>query len=217
MKIGVFDSGVGGLSVAHSIAKAMPGHPLIYREDKENMPYGTKSNEELITLVTPILQGMIADGCDLIVIACNTITTTIIERLRQDLSVPLVGMEPMVKPAAELTRSGKIAVCATPATLASSRYEWLKKTYATGIEVFEPDCSDWALMIQSNMVDHQKIRDRINDVCEAGVDVIVLGCTHYHWIAGDIKDVAAGRATVIQPIEPVIEQINKIVKQLSSN
>lgn len=213
MKIGVFDSGVGGLSVAHSIERAL-SHPVIYREDKMNLPYGNKDRDQLLEIVTPLLQSMVNEGCNIIVIACNTVTTTIIDDLRQIITVPLVGMEPMVKPAAEMTKTGKIAVCATPATLGSSRYNWLKKTYAEGIEVLEPDCSDWAQMIESEQLDHQKIQERINEVCERGADVIVLGCTHYHWIEEEIKDVAVGRATVIQPIEPTIEQLKKTINQI---
>lgn len=214
MKIGVFDSGVGGLSVAHDIERATAGHRVLYRDDKMNLPYGNKSREQLLQIVTPILQSMVQDGCQIIIIACNTVTTTIIDDLRQVIDVPLVGMEPMIKPAAEMTKTGKIAVCATPATLDSSRYAWLKKTYAADIEVLEPDCNDWAMMIESEALDHQKIQDRINEVCERGADIIVLGCTHYHWIQEEINDVAVGRATVIQPIEPVIEQLNKVIQQL---
>ena len=214
MKIGVFDSGVGGLSVVHDIERAMAGHHVVYRDDKLNLPYGNKSREQLLQIVTPILQSMVQDGCQIIIIACNTVTTTIIDDLRQVIDVPLVGMEPMIKPAAEMTKTGKIAVCATPATLDSSRYAWLKKTYAADIEVLEPDCNDWAMMIESEALDHQKIQDRINEVCERGADIIVLGCTHYHWIQEEINDVAVGRATVIQPIEPVIEQLNKVIQQL---
>src|SRR5690606_39192842 len=119
--IGVFDSGVGGLSVANAIKKAFPEYEVLLREDSENLPYGTKTPDELYGLVLPILQNMIQEGCIVIVIACNTVTTTLISRLRQELSIPLVGMEPMVKPAAEQTKTGVIAVCATLATLKSER------------------------------------------------------------------------------------------------
>ena len=210
--IGVFDSGVGGESVANAIRKAIPDAEVVYVEDKKNVPYGTKTPDELYTLSLPLLNTLSNFGCDVIVVACNTVTTTIIERLRASLPVPLIGMEPMVKPAAEQTKSGVIAVCATPATLKSQRYAWLKDTYAKDAKVLEPDCSDWAYMIETNQLDHEKIRERINDVCEQGADMIVLGCTHYHWIEQDIQKIADGYgAKVIQPEQPIIEQIRRVL------
>lgn len=214
MTIGVFDSGVGGLSVAKAIEKALPEHEVLLREDKKNLPYGTKTPEVLLGLVKPILESLVRDGCQVIVVACNTVTTTIIEELRIQIRVPLIGMEPMVKPAAEQTKSKIIAVCATPATLKSKRYQWLKDTYAKGIKVLEPDCGDWAGMIESDQLDHQKIRARIQEVCEAGADVIVLGCTHYHWIQEEIKQISNGRAKVLQPEQPVVKQLERVLGQL---
>jgi len=187
--IGVFDSGVGGKSVAAAIRKAFPDWHVIDVDDKEHLPYGTKTPEELKALSLPILNTL-SKSCDIIVIACNTVTTTIIEDLRASLPVPLIGLEPMVKPAAEQTKSGVIAVCATPATLASNRYQWLKDTYAQGKKVVEPDCSDWTSMIESNQVDRNHIEDRIEEALNQGADVIVLGCTHYHWIEKLIKEIA---------------------------
>jgi glutamate racemase len=214
MKIGVFDSGVGGKSVANAIEKAMPDAEVIFKNDVEHLPYGTKPPEELLGYVVPILESLRADGCEVIVIACNTVSTTLIEPLRERLKVPLVAMEPMVKPAAEMTRSKVIAVCATPTTLKSDRYKWLKDTYAQGIQVIEPDCSDWTTMIEAENVDRQQIHERIDAACDAGADVIVLGCTHYHWIEDIIIEEAAGRAQIIQPEEPVIEQLKRVLVQL---
>lgn len=212
-KIGVFDSGVGGLSVVKAIKKALPGLDVIYAEDKEHVPYGTKEIVEIKSYVVPILQDLVQQGCQVIVIACNTVTTNLIEELRQIINVPLVGMEPMVKPAALITKSKKIAVCATPATLKSKRYAWLKDTYSSGVEILEPDCSDWSYMIENNQVDRDKIANIINESCNKGADVIVLGCTHYHWIEYNIKELSAGRAVVIQPETPVIEQLSRVLEK----
>lgn len=213
MKIGVFDSGVGGISVVNAIKKTMPELDVIYAEDKQNVPYGTKTPDQLRELVLPILQELVDKGCKLIVIACNTVTTNIITELREILPIPLIGMEPMVKPAAQLTSSGTIAVCATPATLSSNRYAWLKETFAGRVKVLEPDCSDWAYMIEHKQVDRQIVHDRIDDVCRQGADVIVLGCTHYHWIEELIKETANGRANVLQPEVPVIAQLKRVLEQ----
>lgn len=215
VKIGVFDSGVGGLSVVNAIKKALPGLEIIYKEDKEHVPYGTRSVEEIHSFVKPIFQSFIDEGCQIIVVACNTVTTNLISRLRGEFSIPMVGMEPMVKPAATNTKSGVIAVCATPRTLESQRYKWLKDEFAKNVQVLEPDCSDWAYMVETNRVDREKIAKTIENSINAGADQIVLGCTHYHWIEELIKQMTNGRAQVIQPEIPVIEQLKRVLKQLS--
>jgi glutamate racemase len=214
-KIGVFDSGIGGLSVAHAIEKALPDHQVIFVSDSQHVPYGTRTIDEIESFVVPILEDLEAQGCDVIVVACNTVSTNLIEKLRTIIKIPLIAMEPMVKPAAEQTKSKVIAICATPRTLSSRRYEWLKDTYAKGVKVEEPDCSDWMLMIETDQVDREKIKKRIDAACNEGADVIVLGCTHFHWIEKLIKEIAAGRATVLQPEEPVIKQLKRVLAQLS--
>ena len=214
MKIGVFDSGVGGLSMANAVKKALPDAEVILRQDKEHVPYGLRPPEEILGFVVPIFQSMIDEGCQVIVVACNTVTTTLISELRERFSVPLVAIEPMVKPAAKLTKSKVIAVCATPTTLASPRYGWLKKEYAEGVRVLEPDCSDWSAMIEQERINEAAIADRINAILDEKADVIVLACTHYHWIEEEIKELAAGRAQVIQPEPAIIEQLKRVLGRL---
>ena len=212
MKIGVFDSGVGGLSMARAIEREMPDLEIAVREDKAHLPYGDKSPEELLGFVVPIFQSMVNDGCEVIVVACNTVTTTIISELREQFTIPLVAVEPMVKPGAELTKSKVIAVCATPATLTSERYKWLKDTHAKGVRVLEPDCSDWAMMIENEAIEGQKIANRISEVLAEGADVIVLACTHYHWIEHEIKVLAQGRAKVIQPETAIVKRLKQVLQ-----
>lgn len=213
-KIGVFDSGVGGLSVVQAIQKALPESEIIYKDDKQHVPYGNRDVEEIHGFVLPILKSLVDEGCEVIVVACNTVTTNLIEPLRKEIDIPLVGMEPMVKPAAAATKTRVIAVCATPKTLSSRRYHWLKEEYAQGVKVLEPDCSDWSYMIESNQLDREKVANIVNSVCGQGADQIVLGCTHYHWIEEIIKELAAGRAAVIQPELPVVEQLKRVLVQL---
>ncbi len=214
MKIGVFDSGMGGLSVANAVRNAFPADEVLFVNDSEHMPYGLKTPEQLLKLSLPLLSKMQADGCQVIVIACNTLTTTVISELRNKLSVPLVAVEPMVKPAATITQSKTIAVCATPATLQSKRYSQLKRDYAQGVCVLEPDCSNWAEMIEKNQIDSQQIADTVNSVISAGADVIVLGCTHYHWIEEDIKKLAGDKAVVLQPEKAIIDRLARTIEQL---
>lgn len=217
IKVGVFDSGIGGLSVAKAIEKSLPNVKVIFRNDNKNIPYGTKTKQHLKILVLPILKTMVAEGCEVIIIACNTVTTTLITELRKELSVPLIGMEPMVKSASKITKSKIIAIFATPTTLASERYNYLKLYFAQGIKVIEPDCSDWTKMIEFNQIDHVKISKITNQVCEQKADVIVLGCTHYHWIEALIKQCASKSAIVLQPEQPVIKQLQQIILSLNSD
>jgi len=215
IKIGVFDSGVGALSVISAIKKELPDLKIIYKDDKAHVPYGNRSIEQVHRFVKPIFQEFIDEGCQVIVVACNTVTTNLIEQLRQEFPVPIVGMEPAIKPAAAMTKSKTIAVCATPRTLTSQRYSWLIDNYASGIKVLEPDCSDWALMIENNRIERDKVAETIESVLTQGADVIVLGCTHFHWIEQLIKEIADRRANVIQPEQPVIRQLKKVLSQLA--
>jgi glutamate racemase len=212
-KVGVFDSGIGGLSVVQAVRHELPNVEVLYRSDKEHMPYGDKTPEQMLGFVTPILQNMVAEGCGCIVVACNSVTTNIITQLRERLNVPLIGIEPMVRPAAAMTESKVIAVCATPATLKSARYDWLKETYAKGVRVLEPDCSRWAYMIEQNAVNEQQVKAEIDEVCGQGADVIVLGCTHYHWIEDLIRELTGGRASVIQPEQSVIKRLKTVLAE----
>lgn len=213
MRIGVFDSGMGGKSVASTIQKAFPNDEVIFVSDQKNVPYGSKSPSRLYKLVLPILQEL-ASQTDVIVIACNTVSTTLAKPLREAVAVPLVTLVPMVKPAAALTKTKIIAVCATPTTLASPRYAELKEKYASNIQVLEPDCSAWSSMIETNAVDQDHIKESIESVLEGGADVIVLGCTHYHWIEDIIRHIAAGRATVIQPEQAIVRRLKTLTKEL---
>lgn len=214
MKVGVFDSGVGGESVANAIKRAKPELEIMYVQDKENIPYGTKTREQLIELVTPIIQKLVNEGCQIVVIACNTVTTNIISQLRQRFDVPLIGIEPMIGPAAEKTKSKTITVCATPATLASPRYNELKMQYGSDVKVIEPDCGNWAVMIEDNNVDQEHIRAIVDESLGQGSDVFVMGCTHYHWIEDIIDEMTADKAVVLQPESAVIAQLERVIAEL---
>lgn len=213
--IGVFDSGAGGLSVARTIEKALPQHTVIFKNDNKHVPYGTRQPAEILAFIIPIFEALITEGCAVIVVACNTVSTTLINELRAQFRVPLIAMEPMVKPAAQLTTSQVIAVCATPTTLASSRYADLKRQYAANLKVIEPDCADWSSLIEYNQLNQQRIIEDLQPALDAGADVIVLGCTHYHWIEADIISLTKGRVTVLQPEPAVITQLVRVLAQLT--
>ncbi len=214
-KIGVFDSGIGGLSVVKAIQNELPDLEIVYKDDKKHVPYGLRDVNEIHGFVRPIFQEFVDEGCQAIVIACNTVTTNLITELRHEFKLPMVGLEPAVRAAAVMTKSKTIAVCATPRTLASKRYKWLKQEFTKGMVVLEPDCSDWAMMIENDSVERDKVAKITNQAIKQGADVIVLGCTHYHWIEEIIKDIAKGRAKIIQPEKPVIEQLKRVLGRLA--
>lgn len=213
MTIGVFDSGIGGEAVAEKLSQSFPQAIIHTVNDKEHVPYGDRDTDEIIMLTNAALQPLINQGCDIIVLACNTATAAAIEWLRKTYPEKrFIGLEPMVKPAAAMTTSGIIAVCATPATLNSSRYKNLKRTYAEKLFVIEPDCSGWASMIEQQQIDEMIVTETMKDICEQGADVIVLACTHYHWLRDVIEKTAAGKATVLDPSEAIARRVATVLK-----
>ena len=217
MKIGVFDSGVGGLSVVNAIKRAMPGVEILFMNDSEHVPYGTRPAAEIRSFVVPIFQKMVDQGCQVIVVACNTVSTVLGEQLAKEFPVPLILLVPMVKPAAFMTKTGIIAVCATPRTLESQRYAELKKQYAAHISVLEPDCSDWSYLIEHSRMNREKIHQTIQPLIDFGADVIVLGCTHYHWIEQEIREEAAGHAHILQPEFAIVKRLEEVLNTLKSS
>ena len=213
MKLGVFDSGIGGEAIARSLQQALPEAEVITVHDKAHMPYGSRTEQEIITLTDAAVQPLMSKGCDAIVIACNTATTVALPTLRQTYPTQkFIGIEPMIKPAAAQTKTNVIAVCATPRTLASERYAELKTMYAHDIAVIEPDCSDWAYMIENGSVNRQLIKDQIDMVINQNVDVIVLGCTHYHWIKELVEHCVAGRAIVLEPSDAIAKRVRTLLE-----
>ena len=155
--IGVFDSGIGGLSVANAISGRLPQESLLYFADTAHVPYGPRSIEEIRTFSFQATRFLLARGCKLIVVACNTATAAALPQLRaQWPSIPFVGMEPAVKPAAQATRSGKVGVLATASTIRSERYADLMARYAAGVSVYENPCIGLVPLIESSQLNTEE-------------------------------------------------------------
>jgi glutamate racemase len=213
MRLGVFDSGIGGEAVASALQQTFPKAEIITVNDRRNIPYGDKSADDIARLTDTAIQPLFEARCEIIIIACNTATAIALEPLRTKYPQQrFIGIEPMIKPASSLTKTGVIAVCATPATLASKRYKNLIQKYATHLEIIEPDCSQWAYWIENNQINRDHIATTIDNACRQGADVIVLGCTHYHWIKEYISDLAAGRAQVIEPSEAIGRRVSQLLQ-----
>ncbi len=212
MKLGVFDSGIGGKALAASLEVAFPEADIYVVGDHENVPYGSKTPEQIIALTDAAIQPLLKKRCDAIIIACNSATMAAIETLRSTYpQQAFIGLEPMVKPAAKQSRTGVIGVCATPVTLASKRYKWLVDTYAPTTKIIQPDCSNWARMIESGTIDKQQIERPVRECLAAGADVIVLGCTHYHWIKGMVEEIVGEKAIVLEPSEAIARRVKAVV------
>ena len=212
MRIGVFDSGIGGQAVANSLQKSLTNAEIICVNDHNNMPYGNKTQNKIIELTDKAITPLLDMKCDAIVIACNTASTTALSTLRlRHLNQKFIGLDPMIKPAANITKTKCIAVCATPRTLKSDRYYELKEIWTKDIKVIEPDCSSWASLIESGEIDKIELIPIINQLIEQNVDVIVLGCTHYHLIKQQIIDITGDKVVVLEPSDAIAERIKNII------
>ncbi len=190
--IGVFDSGLGGLSVLRALQAAMPAADFLYVADSAYAPYGERKADEIVERSLSITNFLVASGASGVVVACNTATATAIVALRaQHPGLPLVGIEPGLKPAVATTRNGRIGVMATPATLASARFEQLLHAQAQSGFVLRQACPGLAQLIEQGDLDASGVIDAVQRFCEplrrAEVDTVVLGCTHYPLIAHHIQ------------------------------
>jgi glutamate racemase len=185
--IGILDSGIGGLSVLRHIKAELPNEHLLYLADQAHVPYGSRSHDEISRYITGITRLFLDNQAKLIVVACNTASAAALDTLRQTFpALPIVGMEPAIKPAAAQTRSGKIGVLATPGTFHSRRYVSLVTRYGQDIEVFEDPCIGLVELIEagafSDPATEQLLRRILEPMLQSGVDTLVLGCTHYPFV-----------------------------------
>jgi glutamate racemase len=216
MKIGIFDSGIGGLTIAQQLKKSFPDHAIITAHDRKNVPYGTKSPALIARLTDHAIQPLLEEQCCIIIIACNTATAVAIDFLRKKYPDTLfIGLEPMLKPAAKLTKTNVVALCATPATLASNYYQMRKKLYPQ-MKIIEPDCSQWATMIEYDQMNTKIIHQTIQHALEQNADVIILGCTHYHWIEDDIQQLVGKSVQVIQPSDAISRRVAELLARIDS-
>ncbi len=212
MRIGVFDSGIGGKAVAAKLVELLPTAEIISVDDHEHVPYGDRTPDDIIKLTKNAIKPLLDAACDAIIIACNTATTVAIADLRQSYpSVNFIGIEPMVKPATSATTSKVIAVLATPGTLQSNRYNELKQTWAKGITIIEPDCAAWAKHIEDGDSSIIPVESTVSELLKQHVDVIVLGCTHYHLIKERIVDAAGPSVTVLEPTDAIANRIKSLL------
>ncbi|HHL18199.1 MAG TPA: glutamate racemase, partial [Thiothrix sp.] len=215
--MGIFDSGVGGLSILHEIQALLPHEQLIYIADSANAPYGDKSTLFIQQRSFSLAKFLIAQGCKSLVIACNTATTEAISLLRQQLSIPIIGVEPAIKPAATLSKNKIIGVLATHRTLQSQRVQQLIQHYAQGVTVLTQACPGLMEIVETSHIytrtDLQLLKSYTQPLLDQHIDTLVLGCTHYPFLLKPIRDIAGEAIPILETGKPVALQLRRMLKQ----
>ncbi|MCK9513593.1 MAG: glutamate racemase [Pigmentiphaga sp.] len=210
--IGLYDSGVGGLSVWQAVRAELPAERLIYVADTAHVPYGEKSRHAVVARAEVLGEYFRGEGVKAIVVPCNTATAAAITQLRErHPGIPVIGIEPAVKPAARLSRSGRIGVLATTGTLASPRFRQLVAREAETAEVMLRPCPEWVMLVERGELHGSSTRRAVAEVLEpllaARADVLVLGCTHFPFLRKVLRQVAG-------PDIPILETGPAVAKQL---
>ncbi len=213
--IGVFDSGLGGLSVLAAIARALPHADLIYYADTAHVPYGSKSDDFIRDRVLFIGRHLAEQGCKVIVVACNTATAAAVEALRQSLpDIPVVGIEPGIKPAAMASKTRYIAVLTTESTARSERLAKLIRLHARDVKVHVEPCPGWATRVETLHLDDSEfateVADKLAPLLDTGADQLVLGCTHYSFLTPQLLRLTAGRADLVDVADAVARQVIRL-------
>ena len=216
--IGIFDSGVGGLSVWREIARQLPRESTLYCADQAHIPYGPRPAEEISRYAHGIAEALLARGCKAIVVACNTASAAALKGLRErHPAVPFVGMEPAVKPAASQTRSRVVGVMATPGTLQGRMFALAVERFAAGVTLIKQPCPGLVERIERGDLDSPAtealLRELLAPMLDAGADTIVLACTHYPFVLPLIRALAGPGVQVIDPAPAVARQLARVLDE----
>ena len=225
LPIGIFDSGVGGLSVLRAIRGQMPEESVIYFGDQGHIPYGPRSMEQIRSFSEAITKFLLEQNAKIIVVACNTASAAALKYLREKFpDVQFVGMEPAVKPAAEHTQTGKVGVLATPATFQGALYASVVERFANGVELFQNTCNGLVQQIELGNLDGEETRKILEaallPMLEKNIDTVVLGCTHYPFvipliqriIGENVATAPRRRVRVIDPAPAVAKQVRRLLE-----
>ena len=220
--IGIFDSGVGGLSVFREIRKLLPEERYIYYSDNAHCPYGEKSREYIIDRACEITRLLLSEGADIIVVACNTATAAAIATLREEFQIRFIGMEPAVKPAAMSTKTGVVGVLATAGTLKADKYLNTREKWAEGVKIAEHVGQGFVELVEKGCTCGPEaegvVTESLKPLLDEGADRIVLGCTHYPFLSETISKTAAIIAPerdikIIDPAPAVAKHLLEIMKE----
>src|SRR6185295_1485477 len=215
--VGIFDSGVGGISVLRSIREQMPEESIIYFGDQGHIPYGPRPMEQIRNFSEAITKFLLEHNAKIIVVACNTASASALKYLREKFpDVQFVGMEPAVKPAAERTQTGKVGVLATPATFQGALYASVVERFAKGVELLQNTCPGLVQQIEQGNLGGKEARRILEDallpMLEKNIDTVVLGCTHYPFVIPLIQQIVGEKVRVIDPAPAVAKQVKRLLE-----
>lgn len=215
--IGIFDSGVGGLSVMRAIREQMPEESIIYLGDQGHIPYGPRRMEQIRDFSEAITNFLLERDSKIIVVACNTASAAALKYLREKFpGVQFVGMEPAVKPAAETTQTGRVGVLATPATFQGALYASVVERFANGVKLLQNTCSGLVQQIELGDLNGPETRKILEEallpMLEENIDTVVLGCTHYPFVIPLIQEIVGEKVRVIDPAPAVARQVKRLLE-----
>lgn len=211
--IGVFDSGVGGISVLGELRRTLPQEDFLYFGDNLHAPYGTKPEQEVLGYVRGVMDYLIAQDVKAVVIACNTATSVAAATLRAELDLPIIGMEPALKPAAEQRRGGQILVLATPMTLRLPKFQALYQRYGEGAHPLP--CPGLMELVETQAFDQAKryLREHFLAYDMSQVDAVVLGCTHYVFLRPILQDILPPHVLILDGNAGTARQLARVLGQ----
>lgn len=218
--VGIFDSGVGGLSVLRAMHALLPSQPILYIGDQAHVPYGKRQLSEIRSFSTSITRYLLNTGAKLIVVACNTASAAALKELRTTFpDTPFVGMEPAVKPASQHTHNGIVGVLATPATFQGELYNTLVEKFAKNVQIFTSTLPGLVEEIESGQINSPKVRSILEEailpMLDKGADTLVLGCTHYPFVLPLIQEIAGPDIEVIDPAPAIARRTRTLLQQFN--
>ncbi len=216
--IGIFDSGVGGLSVFKELISILPYESFLYYADSVHAPYGNKNPKTIKKLSQAVVEFLVQKDCKLIVVACNTATAHAIQHLRLHYDIPFVGMEPAVKPAAMLTQTGHIGVLATEGTLRGNHFKNTVKTYANGVKVYTQIGDGLVELVEKGKADSDEaealLKTYLLPMLNNGIDKLVLGCTHYPFLETRIRKITGSVVDIVNPAPAVARHTKSLLQKM---
>tara|TARA_B110000967_G_C18696748_1_gene465758 strand:+ start:52 stop:834 length:783 start_codon:yes stop_codon:yes gene_type:complete len=217
--IGIFDSGVGGISIWNEIHQLLPMESTLYLSDSQNAPYGPKGKEAIINLSIKNTEWLLNQGCKLIVVACNTATTNAIDTLRKSYPIPFIGIEPAIKPAALQSTSKAIGILATKGTLSSQLFHKTSELYSSNLLVVEQVGNGIVELIENGSLysDEMKhlLQSYLKPMLAVDIDYLVLGCTHYHFLTPILEQLLPSNVKIIDSGKAVARQTKSILENTS--
>lgn len=213
--IGIFDSGLGGLSIWREMVRLLPNEEIIYLGDSANCPYGSKPMDVILDLSETNTRFLLQQECKLIVLACNTATAAAVDYLRESFDIPFIGMEPALKPAALNTQTGTIGILATEGTFKGKKFQDSRERYGKHVHVCLEVGYGLVELVESGRMNTPEavdlLRTYIEPMLEQGIDHLVLGCTHYPFLIPSIRKITGDRVKLVDPAPAVARQTQAVL------